>query len=428
MSGEVPKSNPPRLLIEPSDAALYNIGDMAMMYSATRRLHEVLPGATLEVLSASREELNRVCPDVQPLGDDLRLAWLKLLPRPIARALPIALSTALRPMVAKYVLPVFCIFSARARSGRRKARLFLDSVRDASAMIVTGMGSITDTFGGDSYRMLETIALVLSQGKPVMMVGQGIGPITSRWLRARAAFVLSRVEVIGVREARATVPLLRQLGVPAERIAVTGDDALELGYEMRSEVVGNAIGLNVRMAYYSGVSPREGRRIAEVVRQQASARGAQIVPLSIAGLDSDSDIKSLRTILPESAGELARLAQLRTPIDMIPEVRRCRIVVAGSYHAAVFALSAGIPAIGIANVPYYVSKFAGLQDLFGEGCAWVDLGEAGWEENLDRQIARLWDEADRLRGHLLGAADRQITAGRELYARIAERIRSLEHA
>jgi colanic acid/amylovoran biosynthesis protein len=395
---------------------------MAMMYSATKRLHEAIPDATIEVITSSPEELKEVCPDVQPLGDDLRGVWLKILPMPIARALPIGVSTALRLIAAKFVLPLFCVFSRRARSARRKANLFLDSVSSAKAMIVTGMGGITDTFGEDAYQKLETMALVLSHGHPVMMVGQGIGPIESRWLRTRAASVLSRVEVIGVREARASVPLLRQLGVPAERIVVTGDDAVELGYQSRSEIWGDGIGFNVRMAYYSGVEGAQGRRVAEIVREEARARSAPTIPLSIASAESDSDIDALLAIVPDMADEVTRIAQISTPVDFMPQVHRCRIVVAGSYHAAVFALSSGIPVVGIASVPYYVTKFEGLQDFFGEGCPWINLNDACWEDALRLHISRNWDNAHKLRDGLLREAARQVGAGRALYGNIADRI------
>ena len=50
------------------------------------------------------------------------------------------------------------------------------------------------------------------------------------------------------------------------------------------------------------------------------------------------------------------------PRAIIKRIGRCRVVVTGSYHVAVFALSQGIPAICLANSEYYEIKFRGLAD------------------------------------------------------------------
>ncbi len=93
------------------------------------------------------------------------------------------------------------------------------------------------------------------------MLGQGLGPIHDAELLERAAEVLPRLTLIGVRESRSSVPLLSSLGVPPDRFMVTGDDAIELAYELRRDprscrsVHRPAIGVNVRVAPYAEVGP-----------------------------------------------------------------------------------------------------------------------------------------------------------------------------
>ena len=53
-----------------------------------------------------------------------------------------------------------------------------------------------------------------------------------------------------------------------------------------------------------------------------------------------------------------------SPEAVMKNVSACRMVVTGSYHAAVFALSQGIPALTISKSAYYDSKFNGLGDMF----------------------------------------------------------------
>ena len=49
-----------------------------------------------------------------------------------------------------------------------------------------------------------------------------------------------------------------------------------------------------------------------------------------------------------------------SPEDVINCIARTRLVLTGSYHAAVFALAMGRPAICVAASGYYRSKFYGL--------------------------------------------------------------------
>ena len=101
--------------------------------------------------------------------------------------------------------------------------------------------------------MLETIELAIETGAVTALVGQGIGPIADRRLRARAAAILPRVDFIALRDGVGSLALLTSMGVPAARVAVTGDDAIALGYRARKNTLGSAIGVNLRVSDYSGV-------------------------------------------------------------------------------------------------------------------------------------------------------------------------------
>ena len=85
------------------------------------------------------------------------------------------------------------------------------------------------------------------------MVGQGFGPLHTPELVARARVVLPHINFIGVREERASLPLLLSLGVASDRVMTTGDDAIEMAYRLRRDSLGEGLGVNVRIADYSGV-------------------------------------------------------------------------------------------------------------------------------------------------------------------------------
>ena len=107
------------------------------------------------------------------------------------------------------------------------------------------------------------------------------------------------------------------------------------------------------------------------------------------------------------------------PEDAMRMVHRCRVVVTGSYHSAVFALASGVPAVGLAGSAYYEDKFKGLSDLFGDGCQTVMIDEPDLADRLERTTAQLFAHADELRPSILKEAERRIEAGRAAFARLA---------
>ncbi len=105
--------------------------------------------------------------------------------------------------------------------------------------------------------------------------------------------------------------------------------------------------------------------------------------------------------------------------DVIGRVGRCRVVVSASYHAVVFALAQGIPAVGLARTPYYSNKLLGLAEMFGAGIQVVRLDREDWEARLPQAIRESWTQAETLRDGLLAAAADQIRAQEALYSRVA---------
>jgi len=109
---------------------------------------------------------------------------------------------------------------------------------------------------------------------------------------------------------------------------------------------------------------------------------------------------------------------VQTPQHTIASAVSCRVVISGSYHAAVFALSVGVPVLGLAASQYYVEKFEGLSALFGGGCETVRMDRDGWPGNLQHRISTAWANSETLRAKLLTAAERQIGLGRAAYQKL----------
>jgi colanic acid/amylovoran biosynthesis protein len=408
-------SDGPRVLMEPSDYVLRNLGDMAMLSVAVERLDAGLPGVTIQVLTDQPEALKTFCPLATPLDASSRHLWLNtgFLETLVNDALPPRLANRVQRRIPHRVATLVESYLFRRSE-------FMRALSRSDLVVVAGMGGITDYFPNFCADLLKTMQLAVSAGKPVAMVGQGMGPLENSDLRKLARAILPQLDLIALREHRAGVPLLHELGVDPSRIIVTGDDALELAFKLQLPKLGEGVGLNLRLSDYSAIDAASARMIGNVVHQIAIALGAPLIPLPVSRVPGESDIATLRLMMPDCDEELKAATKISTPEGLVRQIQRCRLVIAGSYHAGVFALANGIPTIGVAASSYYVDKFEGLKDLFREGCAVVRLDRKNYLEDLRSAVERLWSTADATRSHLLSSAERQISAHYAAYSKIAE--------
>lgn len=299
-------------------------------------------------------------------------------------------------------------------------RRFLDEVARADVVIASGGGFVTDSFERHACDLLQTLAMAQVLGKPTAMFGQGLGPVASRRLRFWAGRVLPHLDALTLREGRYSKPFALSVGVPAGKIEVTGDDAIALAYAKAPPALGNAIGVNLRVADYSGMQAEALNIVKRVLTSSAAGLGAELRPVPVSVHDSDSDLRSLQILLGDEAAD--RAMRMDTPEKVIEEVGRCRVVVTGSYHAGVFALSQGIGVVGVAASDYYRQKFEGLADQFAGGCRIVDREKPGFESHLKSALHESWAEAETLRPGLLAKAALQAKSGECAYDSFAEKL------
>ena len=214
--------------------------------------------------------------------------------------------------------------------------------------------------------------------------------------------------------------MLRSLGVAESKVEITGDEALELAYESRSNQRGRALGINIRFLASACTNDRDIASIRPVLQEFARRHSVPLIPLPIAIQVYTRDDLAIKQLLNGFDERSDGGRNLDTPLKVIKQAALCRVVVTGAYHAAVFALAQGIPVVGLAKSAYFSSKFLGLEDLFGEGCQTILLNEPGLPQRLDSAIERAWQNADKLREPLQAAALRQIELSRRSYERIKD--------
>jgi colanic acid/amylovoran biosynthesis protein len=281
----------------------------------------------------------------------------------------------------------------------------------------TGGGYMCDFDQRFLYSMFDRVEAAVSYGVPVVMVGQGIGPIEDPNLRARAREVLPLLDYIMIREELVSRPLLDILNVPQEKAIMTGDDAIELAYLVRKDSLGAGIGLSLRVAAYTQVDDAHINALRPVVLQAAQKYGAELIAAPIDVNEADSSY--IEAIIQGYHKRSSSRIKFESTMHLINRISRCRIMIAGTFHGAVFALGQGIPVIALAKSVEYQNKLTGLTTEFGkEGCQVIHLQGDDFQQKLADAIDFAWESAEQLRPHLLEQAKRQIDLGYAAYQKI----------
>lgn len=420
-----------RILIDNGSYLMVNQGDIAMLQVAVARLRTLWPEAALTVVTHEPEALAKYCPDVEPLTLRQRYDWYRLwrLSGRFYHKRPARVSHRWLRM-DRYIwrgLPVLGQAWSRLRRRQSPSRAdiaeinaFLSALFAADLVVASGGGYIMDGFRHHAGAVLDTLETAQQLGKPTAMFSQGLGPVQYPSLRAKAKAVFPKVDLIALRERPAGLPFLVSLGVSPDRIVITGDDSIELAYRERAARPGAGIGISLRTSWYSEVDSRLIEMVRLVVHSAARRYGAPLIPVPISFHQDESDVDTICRLISGFNHTSDEVRHLNTPAKVIEQAGQCRMVVTGCYHAAVFALAQGIPAVGLARSAYYRNKFMGLADQFGPGCQVLTLDDDHFQENLEAAIDRAWQSADQIRPVLLGAAAYQIEAGRAAYQHLGE--------
>jgi colanic acid/amylovoran biosynthesis protein len=401
-----------------------------MMVVALDRMRNMWPDATIQVLTDDAERLIDYCPYVEPIAANGRHAWVKSgglhpgiyrrLPnqfRLLSRMLQRTLQTSY-PRIAKRLAKRRLRSLAPVDQGALDN--YIEALSIADLVIATGMSGITDMFPDYAFGLLASLDLAIASGAFTALVGQGFGPLVSPDLVAVAQCVLPKVDFVSLREGLHSLPLLESLGVPLDRLVTTGDDAIEIAYERRSASVGAHLGINIRRASYSAIRPSDLERLRTVMVSIIRLLRCSVLSVPVSQHADESDSQSFGDLLSGYVDLSDKGEAIKTPIGLIEQIRKCRLVIAGSYHAGVFALAQGVPVIALAGNEYYSHKFEGLAHQFGFGCEVIGINKVGFEEKLRSAAIRMWKTAEEVRPHLLNRAAQQVEASRSAYEALSQ--------
>jgi colanic acid/amylovoran biosynthesis protein len=438
------------------DQAVYdqrNKGNVALLQAAVHKVSQLWPTATIEVLTEAPYLLKLYCPTVHPVSvhpwhnwshahqrfDRLRgrvprlilqlllelreEAWHRF-PGSVTGEWRRKFQTRLsaRPASAEFEQPV-------TSPSAEPSQDLEQAIQNADLVVATGGGYLCDVNDKDyTLQVFATLERAIQLGKPAVMAGQGVGPLNEPGLRARLGKLLPALELILIREPYLARPLLESLGVAPERVIMTGDDAIEMTYAARTTLRGNYIGVNLRAARYTQVNESYVEKIRPAIHQVARTFAAPLIALPISSHVQEGDREIIQQILKGYPKISVDWQRFDLPLNLIKKIGRCRVVVTGSFHPAVFALAQGIPAVGLVKSPAYQGKFGALRDEFGSACQLIHLDDARLSEKIIAAVETAWASADQVAPVLLRAAVRQIewqSAGYQcLYDQVTRIIRA----
>ena len=409
------------------------MGDVTMLQVTVARLRELWPAAQIRVITSDAKALAVYVPDALPISGAGRSEWFadqyllgrlpQFRPPPVSRALSTAKPAARRRAPA--ILGPVVVWRMQVSGGpATELRDLLQAVRSCDLLVSCGQGALGDHCVSHSHRFLNLLDMASLAGARTAIFSQGLGPMRDPGLWRHAGQVLPRLDLICLREARTADPLVAELGVDPSRVITTGDDAIEPAFEGRTNQPGTALGVNVRVGDMAGVHSPEVDSIRRAIRDFSRARGATLLPIPISRHSAFIDATAIRELLREVDDSTDGGRDLDTPAKVISQVARCRTVITGAYHAAVFALAQGIPVVCLANSDFFRIKFYGLAEMFDIGCEVVDLADGDVERRLQTAIDGAWTSAGQVREPLLRAAAAQIRSGRRAYGRLATGMRT----
>ena len=351
-----------------------------MLQAAVQNIESLVEDVRLHIVTTNPKRLKRFCPSAIPI-DAHRLAhWqaAKIAPIP-QRITPAFILNTIRSLEDAYKFnhPKRALHYARLNRGwaHEPTPDFEDIfslVSSADAVIATGGGYLNDVFKQQATGILHTLRIAQQLGKPTALFGQGIGPFTNKKLFRRVKRILASANLVSLREPIQAKAFYEKAGLKYNPAQVTGDDALSLISDTQPQLTNTCFGINIRDAGYANYSNKTNLQLKPILQQIYTDFDYPWLPVPVDISESKNDEQAARELI--NPGNIAKDYNTpQSPQELIELITHCKLVITGSYHAAVFALSQGVPVCALAKSPYYFGKFAGLQVLFKSGINTVDL-------------------------------------------------------
>jgi polysaccharide pyruvyl transferase WcaK-like protein len=298
------------------------------------------------------------------------------------------------------------------------ALVVIDAIRASDGVAVSGGGNMASTWPSHIFERATIGEIARLLGKPLVVSGQTIGPHLDDADRELVAALLSSARLVGLRE-KPSHAFSLELGVPAALLQQTVDDASflsEQGRETDATADTATPYCLVSLSTHVGIENRDEfqRAVAELLDHVVETTGLDVrFYAHFASLDETESRGD--TVMHDAV--IARMTSTRVATlnegDSVAAARLARgaaLVVSSRYHPAVFAVSGGVPTIGIPVDDYTTTKLTGALGNFGQDSL---VSAAQLVAGATPAVASgVWNdrEAIRARGLSLAASNRAASA------------------
>jgi len=303
----------------------------------------------------------------------------------------------------------------------------IDAIADADAVIISGAGNLRAAWPPHIYDRAAIINIAKRCAKPVLVLGQTIGPDLDPPHREILSSALSCADLVGVREADSAA-LVRSLGVPEHLILEQLDDAWFLGLDP---------GFPAPPDPRPASPPRVAITFSSFDRWTTDETSLRAIAaeLNVIACETRADLYFLPHWM-ERPGYRADSAAARAIIDLLDEsaravllpvleakdcckaTREASLVISSRYHPVVFGLSGAVPCVAIYSDDYTRIRLQGA------------LRHAGMEEysisfescpggGLARHVLGAWRDRTFIKQQLLGRFHAWASAENAKWSRVA---------
>ena len=346
-----------------------NPGDIAILKTTVRRLHTLHPGSHFVIWSDRKNFSVELSGEISS-----EIFWYRC-PSFFAgdHVLPRALLYLFRLTYPFSQTFVRWVSSEKGGAVVRK-------MRECECIIFVGGGYINSNYVFDLMQMYQLGCLAGEAKKPVYFLGQTIGPFSDPWHKTIAESMLRRAKRIVIREKYSRVELSKF----PDKILEGIDDAVDFHTTATSAISGTLLeclrrtddsqlllGLSLRSA---GKTFDSTGLVDCLNRFNTTSAGGRLkvifIPMTTSIHSDDRKEAALLERVPNRNFELLVADGPLTVEDRFFAISKVDLLLGMRFHSLVFALSSGVPCIGLYANDYYFRKNWGLLEAYGMERFW----------------------------------------------------------
>jgi polysaccharide pyruvyl transferase WcaK-like protein len=274
------------------------------------------------------------------------------------------------------------------------------AMNSVDAVLVCGGGNLAAAWPHLLYERLAVLALATRRGIPTVLIGQTVGPALTARSAARLTDALAGAALVGVRDLP-SARLVRQLA-PAARVLLHEDDAAQLP---GNDAVPGLPSEYVVVTVHGNADEHVVERYLDFVTHLHAVSGLPVVLVphtgALDGSDApDTDAALMATMCKRHPdAEWLQALPVQESATSAAVLRNAAVVVSARFHPLVFALSAGVPCVGLTSDHYTDIKLEGALAHHGLADWRLPLHTLGTGPT-EALVEEMWRRRVEIRAHL----------------------------